>query len=243
MLKRYEAHYFICPCCGYLFIDKPSWLNEAYSTAIAGADTGLVYRNFLFSEYLTRYLVLLKKSKSRCLDFSGGTGLFTRLMRDNGFDYFWDDPYCVNIHARGFEYKKLPAGTQVQVITAFEVFEHLEDPIEFLKLAFSYPGVELLIVSTELFEGSAPAIDEWDYYMPETGQHIGFFQRKTLLTIAKILNLHLISFKHLHVFSRELIPTWPLYFSQFRPNPMMIPLLRKFIGSRILSDHKELLVL
>ena len=241
MLKRHQAEYYNCPRCGYLFVYQPHWLEEAYSNAIAGADTGLVYRNNLFAEYITRYLVLLGKSKARCLDLSGGTGLFTRLMRDNGFDYFWDDPYCENIHARGFEYKNLPTGTEVQVITAFEVLEHLEDPVNFIKRAFLYPGTEILIVSTELFNEQPPALDTWHYYMPETGQHIGFFKSETLVTIAKLLNLHLTSFKHLHVFSRSSVSNWKLRVAQFRPNPMPIPFLRKWLGSRVLVDHQELL--
>jgi len=241
MLKQHQAQYYNCPSCGYLFVDQPHWLAEAYSNAIADADTGLVYRNNLFAEYITRYLVLLGKSKARCLDLSGGTGLFTRLMRDNGVDYFWDDPYCENIHARGFEYKKLPSGSEVQVITAFEVLEHLENPIDFIRNAFLYPGVEILIVSTELFIGQPPSLEAWPYYMPETGQHIGFFKLETLVVVAKSLDLQLTSFKHLHVFSRRPVSRWLLCVSQIRINPLPVMLLRKWLGSKILVDHQELL--
>lgn len=241
MLKKHEAFYHSCPNCGYLFIREPYWLSEAYSDAIVDADTGLVYRNQLFSECITRYLVLLGQARATCLDLSGGTGLFTRLMRDNGFDYYWDDPYCRNIHARGFELKMLPEGYQVSVVTAFEVLEHLENPVDFIRHAFSNSHAQVLIVSTELFAGSPPALDAWNYYMPETGQHIGFFQQKTLRTIATRLKLHLDSHKHFHVFSRVALPRWPLRLAQIRPNPLQASLVRKWLGSRVVTDHREIL--
>ncbi len=37
------------------------------------------------------------------LDYAGGYGVFTRLMRDIGFDFYWHDPYTQNLFANGFE--------------------------------------------------------------------------------------------------------------------------------------------
>ena len=105
MLKKHEAKYHLCHQCGYLFVSQPHWLQEAYADAIANADTGLVYRNILLSQAVTRLLVFERSWHGAHLDLSGGTGLFTRLMRDNGFDFYWADPYCQNIHAKGFEYQ------------------------------------------------------------------------------------------------------------------------------------------
>ena len=41
------------------------------------------------------------------LDVDGGYGMLTRLMRDYGFHFYWTDPYCQNILARGFEVEKV----------------------------------------------------------------------------------------------------------------------------------------
>ena len=45
VLAKYQADYEVCDSCGFLRVDKPHWLDEAYSSAIAAADTGLVMRN------------------------------------------------------------------------------------------------------------------------------------------------------------------------------------------------------
>ena len=45
VLGKYPAHYEVCKNCGFLRAQEPHWLDEAYSCAIAAADTGLVMRN------------------------------------------------------------------------------------------------------------------------------------------------------------------------------------------------------
>ena len=48
-------------------------------------------------------------------------------MRDRGFNFFWQDLYAKNIHARTFEHEE---GTRYDLVTAFELMEHLPDPLE-----------------------------------------------------------------------------------------------------------------
>ncbi len=38
------------------------------------------------------------------MDFGAGHGVFVRMMRDKGFDFFWNDIYCKNLYAKDFEY-------------------------------------------------------------------------------------------------------------------------------------------
>ena len=45
LLNKYQVDFFYCKSCGFLQTEKPYWLDEAYSEAIAIADTGLVARN------------------------------------------------------------------------------------------------------------------------------------------------------------------------------------------------------
>ena len=44
-LGKHPAQYEVCNACGFLRAHEPHWLDEAYSSAIAAADTGLVMRN------------------------------------------------------------------------------------------------------------------------------------------------------------------------------------------------------
>ena len=239
ILKKYPGAYFFCRSCGLIQVAEPFWLDEAYSEAIVLADTGLVYRNILTASKLSAYLFLTGLGDRNCVDLAGGTGLLVRLMRDNGFNYFWQDPYSTNIHARGFEYKESTG--PVELATALEVLEHVLDPVGFIRNAFSKYGIQSLVISTELFEGMPPAPQSWDYYSPETGQHISFFQRRTLVFIANMLNLNFASFGGLHIFSRKKIGRVRLMLSFCRfPFPPGI-VIRRFYKSKMISDYHELL--
>jgi hypothetical protein len=108
VLGKYEAAYNICGGCGYLYVINPHWLKEAYSSAISATDTGLVVRNILTASKIACFLygVLGERGQGHFLDVAGGYGMLTRLMRDFGFDFYWDDKYCANLFARGFEYRE-----------------------------------------------------------------------------------------------------------------------------------------
>lgn len=56
VLGKYQADYEVCDQCGYLRAHDPHWLDEAYSSAIAAADTGLVMRNLAVASKLTGVL-------------------------------------------------------------------------------------------------------------------------------------------------------------------------------------------
>ena len=99
VLGKYQAEYEVCNNCGYLRIKDPYWLKEAYSNAIANADTGIVMRSVTLSNKISRILFWLinHKNAHRYLDAAGGYGILTRMMRDNGFDFYWSDKFCENL--------------------------------------------------------------------------------------------------------------------------------------------------
>lgn len=200
-LKKYSFEAAICHDCGLLQIVEPHWLDEAYGEAIAEADTGLVSRNLSLANDLTPLLFHLFEDKGCYVDFSGGTGLLVRLMRDTGFDFRWRDPYCKNIHARGFEFN--PDIHKCNAVTAFEVLEHILNPVDFIRDAMSTAGADLFICTTQLFEGRPPDPTKWWYYAFEAGQHISFYQRKTLAKIAGYLNLNLFTNGLIHIFYKN----------------------------------------
>jgi hypothetical protein len=196
VLSRYEVAYLYCSQCGLLQTEPPRWLDEAYSDAIALSDTGLLTRNIAVAMRLTALLTFAFPRDVRCVDAGGGYGVLTRLMRDVGFDFYWTDPFCANLFAKGFEADH--AGGSFSVITAFEVMEHLHDPIAFIRQAMAkYQGAAFAF-STQLFDGSPPPLD-WPYYSFETGQHVSFYQRRTLQQIADTLGMRLYSSGNFHL--------------------------------------------
>ena len=205
VLSRYDVAYFYCAQCGLLQTEKPHWLDEAYSDAIALSDTGLLTRNIAVAMRLTALLTLSFPRGVRCVDAGGGYGVLTRLMRDVGFDFYWTDPFCANLFAKGFEADR--AGGSFAVMTAFEVMEHLHDPIAFIRQAVAKYHGAAFAFSTEVFEGSPPPLD-WPYYSFETGQHVSFYQRRTLAHIADVLGMRLFSSGNFHLItSHDVNPT------------------------------------
>ena len=203
VLLKHEAEYRVCDYCGYLFAIEPHWLDEAYTSAIASIDTGLVKRNLSISGKLANllYFGMHERGRGRYVDIAGGYGMLTRMMRDYGFDFYWQDKYCSNLLSQGFEY--IQDSSKYDAVTAFEVLEHVTNPVEFIKNTMSEINTDTIIFSTLLYEGAPPNPNEWWYYAFQTGQHIGFFQKKTLERIGKKLNLNFYTANKIHILSKK----------------------------------------
>lgn len=78
-----------CPNCGLSQFENPSrFLGEAYKSPIADTDTGLVARNLNLKSQSAALFYYLFGNNGAFLDVAGGTGLYVRLMRDTGFNFF-----------------------------------------------------------------------------------------------------------------------------------------------------------
>lgn len=202
ILNKYEVDYFRCEETGFIQTEEPYWLEEAYSSAITKLDVGLVSRNENLRERTIPILNNYKSANEKFLDYAGGYGLFTRMMRDRGFNYFHVDPYCQNIFAEFFDLADLDKNTKFELVTAFEVFEHLPNPLKGIKEMLAYS--DSLLFSTELQPEGLKGIDEWWYFIPETGQHVSLFTKKALDFIAKQLGYNFYSDGiNLHLFTKK----------------------------------------
>jgi glycosyltransferase involved in cell wall biosynthesis len=204
VLGKYDIDYFQCSNCGFVQTEEPYWLDEAYSQPIASSDVGLAYRNLSFSQFTKNLLFNLFNHQEKFLDYGGGYGLFVRLMRDAGFDFYWFDKFCQNLFAQGFEVDATK-NNPFELVTAFEVFEHLVHPISELEYILRFS--RNILFSTELLPESNPQPDEWWYYVLHEGQHIAIYTAKSLAIIAAKFNLNLYSNgSSLHLLTEKELP-------------------------------------
>lgn len=200
ILNKYDTIYFHCEKCGFLCTEEPHWLEEAYADSMNLSDTGILLRNISLSRSASAIIYFFFNKKAKFLDYAGGYGVFARLMRDIGFDFFWHDPYTKNILARGFEGNDLE---KYELITSFESFEHFLNPLveieKMLKISKN------IFFSTTLLPSPIPVPSKWWYYGLEHGQHIAFYSKKTLEFIAKKYNLNYYVFGHVHLFTSKKI--------------------------------------
>ena len=237
VLGRHDAGFLFCDACGLLQADQPTWLPEAYMSPLTAADTGAVARNLQLRDAASIVWSWLFKSSGRFVDLAGGSGLFTRLMRDIGFDYWWSDRYAENLFARGYA---SDPGTVFDGATAIEVFEHLPDPGNFVHALRADFRPSALLFTTQLFEGEPPGPDWW-YYSLATGQHISFYQRRTLQRLADEAGMQLASAGGLHLFSERPFPNMVLRTAGSRLSPVAARLARRGRGSLIEADHRRAL--
>jgi hypothetical protein len=197
---HYPAKYRFCAQCRFLFIESPQWLEEAYKTPINASDTGIMARNLELSRIASVLLHFLFNKKGKFLDYAGGYGIFTRLMRDAGFDFYWYDPYSANLVARGFEL--VDGMSSFELLTCFETLEHLSEPMKEIEKMRSLS--DNILCTTTLLPANIPNPGDWTYYGLDHGQHISFYSFETLQFIAKVLGYNLYSNRtNIHMFTKR----------------------------------------
>ena len=198
-MRKHDIQYFRCDTCDFLQTEEPYWLDEAYQSAISDLDLGPVNRAVTGSRMVESVITSSFDPNASFIDWGGGYGVFTRLMRDKGFDFYWRDPYCDNLFAKQFVAQ---AESGYELMTCFEVFEHLVQPLSeieaMLKLS---PNI---LFSTHLPPMRLQTATDWWYLTPEHGQHVAIYSPKTLQFIAAKFGLHLVSDGFsLHLLSRK----------------------------------------
>lgn len=205
VLNKYDVKYYRCGNCFFIQTEEPYWITESYTSAITSLDIGLVHRNLNLTRVTLGIILKYFNPENKFLDFGGGFGLFVRMMRDSGINFYRQDKYCENLFAKHFDIEDLDAKDNFELLTAFELFEHLQTPLQGLEEMISFS--RNIIFSTELSPNKN--ISDWWYLVPEVGQHVAFYHYKSLLEIGKKYNLHVYSnMSNIHMFSEKKINPW-----------------------------------
>lgn len=198
VLGKYEIEFHRCTGCGLIAALDPSWLDEAYSSAIYDGDSGLLRRSRLLSTVTSALIRSERISGGTFLDWAGGYGALARMMRDKGFDFYTVDAYAKNLLAPGFDGDE---STTYDLVTAFEVVEHIADPVPELQAVTAHN--DRFFFTTQIQPAVPPRPTEWFYYALDSGQHVAFHTLASLRILGERLGYQLTSNgENYHLFHR-----------------------------------------
>lgn len=239
--SKYLIRYFMCNDCGFIQTENPYWLGESYEESIAFSDVGYIERNLQTSRTTALVINYFFDKSKLFLDFAGGYGLFTRIMRDQGFQFYSQDSYTKNLFSQYFNVDLKDAEEKkIQLISAFEVFEHLENPLAEVNKLFRIS--DSLLLTTTLIPANTDILKtNWHYLTPETGQHIAFYTRKSFEFIASKYGFRYYNHGVYHLLTKKRIV--PLLFKLIC-SPKTQFLLKLFVNnpkSLLQKDYQEIL--
>jgi hypothetical protein len=212
-LSGVPIYYTRCTRCEFCFAPElMQWSPERMKEEIYNDEYPLVDPNYDETRPMDSLRLLLKLFPDlgrdvRHLDFGGGNGLLSKLLGEANWQSMSYDPYLDEPVA-------LETIGTFDLITAFEVFEHVADVpklISTLRSLLSVDGV--LIFSTVLSDGNILPRQRltWWYASPRNG-HISLFSQNSLAYLAKSNGFSYSRFSDsFHVFYTS-VPNWARHF-------------------------------
>ena len=208
-LAGVPIYYSLCEQCGFCFAPEFSqWQLEDFEKKIYNSEYVQVDPDYLDVRPRANANSLIgafgdRGTRIQHLDYGGGSGLLSEILRKSAWKSTSYDPFV----DRGISLENLG---KFDLITAYEVFEHVPDVrqlISNLSSLLAQDGVVLF--STLLSDGNLGPRQRisWWYASPRNG-HISLFSRKSLTVLGAKKGFHFASFSPgFHVFWRN-VPPW-----------------------------------
>lgn len=188
------VYYYRCPNCGFLFTRSfDRWKPEEFSQFVYNQEYAAVdpeYSGARAKRNSANFLSMFgnRLQSLRLLDFGGGSGVFAACLRESGCSAESFDP---------FDGSSAPPtdGQRFDIVTAFEVFEHVVDPTRCLQdIDRLLKPDGLLAISTRVNDGKEGLQQigqrlNWWYASPRNG-HISLHSKRSLTLLLQQAGLH-----------------------------------------------------
>ncbi len=208
-LSGIPVYYVLCQGCGFCFAPEISaWSLEEFEKKIYNEEYKIVDPNYLMRRPHANHETLLslfgkESAKIKHLDYGGGEGFLSRLLCDSGWESTSYDPFIDK------NMKIQDLGT-FDLITAFEVFEHVPDVnalMSDLRSLLAQKGI--MFFSTALSDGNIVKNRrlDWWYASPRNG-HVSLFSKLSLALLAKKNGLNFGSASNFFHFIWTTLPDW-----------------------------------
>jgi SAM-dependent methyltransferase len=212
-LAGVPIYYYLCEKCGFCLAPQfADWKLEDFECKIYNQDYVQIDPDYIDSRPRANAGSLIKLLGEqalpiRHLDYGGGSGLLSDILRRSGWQSSSYDPFVdrdVRLESLG----------KFDLITAYEVFEHVPDVKQLLSNLSSLLAQDgVVLFSTMLSDGNiAPRQRlDWWYASPRNG-HISLFSNASLALLASKHAFKFGSFSTgFHVFWRN-VPPWAKHF-------------------------------
>lgn len=201
--------YALCGKCGFCFAPElATWKLKEFEERIYNDEYVLVDPDYIETRPRANAANLVSMFGDRAhsikhLDYGGGSGLLAQILSQSNWQSVSHDPFADG----NVSFERLGI---FDLITAFEVFEHIPDVQKLmsdLRSLLSPNG--LILFSTLLSDGNihpGQRLDWW-YASPRNG-HISLFSRNSLAILAQENGFNFCSFSAgFHVFFTK-VPPW-----------------------------------
>ena len=208
-LSGIPVYYALCSQCGFCFAPElMNWEAEKFKENIYNDKYITVDPDYIEARPRANATNLIsifgeRAHSFRHLDYGGGDGLMAKILRASNWQSSSYDPLVT----RDSEMRQFG---KFELITAFEVFEHVPDVqvlMSNLRILLASNG--LVLFSTLLSDGNIRAGQRlsWWYASPRNG-HISLYSRKSLATLAHHHGFKFGSFSEGFHFFYTNVPHW-----------------------------------